>query len=82
MYNRTVGKSQKSWDKSSLFGAEVSERRALDVCENGVLEEAGSLGLVLTYALDLSFSNAQPLKQRRDLTLFVQKGLSVGGTEN
>ncbi len=66
----------------SLLGAEVSERRALDVREDGVLEEAGSLDLVLTDALDLSFSNAQTLQQRRDLALFVQKGLSVGGAQN
>lgn len=60
----------------------MCKRRALDVSENGVLEEAGSLRLVLANALDLSFSNAQPLQQRGDLTLFVQKGLSVGGAEN
>lgn len=60
----------------------MCKRRALDVSENGVLQEAGSLRLVLTYALDLSFSDAQPLEQRGDLALFVQKGLSVGGAEN
>ncbi len=66
----------------SLVGAEVSERRALDVREDGVLEEAGSLGLVLTHALDLSFSNAQTLQQRRHLALFVQKGFSVDGAQD
>lgn len=66
----------------SLFGAEVCKRRALDVSEDGVLQEAGSLRLVLADALDLSLSDAQPLEQRGDLALFVQKGLSVGGAEN
>lgn len=76
------GKTLMSWQAVSLFRAEVCERGSLDVGENGILEEAGSLGFILTNALNLSFSNTQALKQRGDLTFFVQKGLSVGGAEN
>lgn len=76
------GKTLMSWQAGSLFRAEVCERGSLDVGVNGILEEAGSLGFVLTHALNLSFSNPQSLKQRGDLTFFVQKGLSVGSAEN
>lgn len=67
----------------SLLGAAVvSQRRALDVCEDGGLQVAGSVGFVLPHPLDLRLLQTELLQHGGHLTLFVQEHLLVAAAEH
>ena len=61
---------------SSFVGA-VSQRRALNVGEEGTLQVAGSVGLILPHPPDICLLQPQLLHHGRHLTLFVKEHLSV-----
>lgn len=62
---------------SFLGAAVLSQRRALNIGEDGALQVAGSVGLVLPHPLDLCVLQPQLLQHGRHLAFFVEERLPV-----
>lgn len=67
---------------SFLEAAVVSQRRTVNVREDGTLQIAGSVGLILPNPMDLCLLQPQLLQHGRHLALFVQKSLPVVTTQH